>query len=585
MYTGKQVSAPTLNAFDISQSLQQLHDAIDPLLSRLLASDKAERDTFIGLIARDTDSYESRMCRNKLGLFRYLKQALSDTPYVHQEDIRQIVFGASTLDQVPRDCRGIESIIEEVNLCEMVETVVFDKIGELENLAALEHAFPTIITTRGFHRNLVLISTALTQRLALYQIAHAEAMSADQVRDFVQNAFYNGDDSLKYRYWDALRMSSLKKGEKELFASEILGQVEDLIATFQGDGRDSNAIAVELLQDDEHWQLVLNSLLDGAAVIYADVRRVIGNYGGAPSICEAVCNEVEQQQDKLRVGKLLTENAADQNGTSQVAAASAAWLKNFGKQQPAHLTGQAPIANMQSIAEVNTNHLQSGSAQDGNYGGLLPFATPGMGGQYDPAIMNDQQHNAFGEQIALADSSGEHGGAHARYEETVSQDQGLEREDNTTRATKKRKFNRAMQAPAQHETQDSHYHASMAGTALQSLGEASGSGLAQESQQSPESKTGLQPARRHIPVDWQNTRQESLTQIDRNKTAKPPRNRKPWSEAERKQLDYLVQSFYSGTAGWSAIKKEDDARGSILSERNAEDLRLKARNMKVDLVM
>ncbi|PSK55751.1 hypothetical protein B9Z65_4629 [Elsinoe australis] len=58
-----------------------------------------------------------------------------------------------------------------------------------------------------------------------------------------------------------------------------------------------------------------------------------------------------------------------------------------------------------------------------------------------------------------------------------------------------------------------------------------------------------------------------------------PRARTPWSDAEVEALIDLIATY---GISWALIKQEDQNRGNVLQKRTPEDLRFKARNMKVD---
>jgi hypothetical protein len=65
-----------------------------------------------------------------------------------------------------------------------------------------------------------------------------------------------------------------------------------------------------------------------------------------------------------------------------------------------------------------------------------------------------------------------------------------------------------------------------------------------------------------------------------NKQAKP---RIPWSDEEENALSELIQTF---GVSWSELKSHDVARGDDqqLARRSAEDMRFKARNMKLTMM-
>ncbi|KAH0385502.1 hypothetical protein KCU92_g3440, partial [Aureobasidium melanogenum] len=65
-----------------------------------------------------------------------------------------------------------------------------------------------------------------------------------------------------------------------------------------------------------------------------------------------------------------------------------------------------------------------------------------------------------------------------------------------------------------------------------------------------------------------------------NRTIKPPKGRRPWGNDEVKALLELIRD---NGPSWSMIKRIDQARGNsqLLAHRSAEDMRFKARDMKV----
>ncbi|KAG9952640.1 hypothetical protein KCU85_g1907, partial [Aureobasidium melanogenum] len=65
-----------------------------------------------------------------------------------------------------------------------------------------------------------------------------------------------------------------------------------------------------------------------------------------------------------------------------------------------------------------------------------------------------------------------------------------------------------------------------------------------------------------------------------NRTIKPPKGRRPWGNDEVKALLELIRD---NGPSWSMIKRIDEARGNsqLLAHRTAEDMRFKARDMKV----
>ncbi|KAF2724912.1 hypothetical protein K431DRAFT_281386 [Polychaeton citri CBS 116435] len=65
---------------------------------------------------------------------------------------------------------------------------------------------------------------------------------------------------------------------------------------------------------------------------------------------------------------------------------------------------------------------------------------------------------------------------------------------------------------------------------------------------------------------------------------KPPQTRVPWSDLEERALLSLVSQYATDTISYTELKKIDEATDRLLVNRSAEDIRFKARNMKVTLL-
>jgi hypothetical protein len=82
-------------------------------------------------------------------------------------------------------------------------------------------------------------------------------------------------------------------------------------------------------------------------------------------------------------------------------------------------------------------------------------------------------------------------------------------------------------------------------------------------------------------------RSNILAKQNRAAMPKKVQVRRPWTTEEENALIELIQNHCADGISWSALKNLDVGRGdeALLSARSAEDMRFKARNMRVTMML
>jgi hypothetical protein len=414
-----------------------------------------------------------------------------------------------------------------------------------------------------------------------------------------------------------------------------------LAAPFQGGSGSGSELEAGIL--DLRNQFKWEQLLD-AALAYFDVRKAqldqqIDEAGDVSTIVEAIEAELQRRSDLKRSDKLREDIIATQNKPrkSFMNAAAMALLRQKEaalKQQQqaapvANMLGGPPTSSSDSMPRASSGTLPKGAKKrsllDRQEGAqLINFSQT----QDELAQQADGGHSSE-QAVLLSSQHGEKRRAQDLEDDEESgfeptQDEGFESDARKVAAANKRRRLNAPESSAsgppyssmysnsgdvivrpESPEPDHHNHESAASTSIypppasaaaatpiygghiaEALVAASqmqrrNPGSSYPILNDPDSSTAEDPA--------STTYARSTIIAKQNRAAMPKKVqvRRPWTNEEENALIDLIANHCADGISWSALKAMDNAEGDAarLSTRSAEDMRFKARNMRVTMML
>jgi hypothetical protein len=570
------------------------------------------------------------------------KPSFGTLQYISPQALLRALFDEPGADQLPK---SLESIIYRVNLVEMMNEVLVkcppdNLAASYDALQILDRAFPNSIAGGQCQPQALnlwcAIATQMTiARLEVNSLRAAEFLPLQAIRD----SFYDEDGNFKHT--ETLGVSAMGDAERGSALEKVANVCNVLAAPFQGGSGTGNELEAGIL--DLKNQFKWEQLLD-AALAYFDVRKAqldqqIDVAGDVAAIVEAIEAELQRRSDLKRSDQLREDIISTQNKPKKsfMNAAAMAILRQKEAALQQQQQQAAPVANMlggptsssDAVPRASSGTLPKGAKKrsllDRQEGAqLISFSQT-----QDELTQHTGRGQSSDQAVLLSSQSGEKRHAYFEDEEEngfdPTPDQGFIDAARLIAAEKKRRRLDAPEssasgppyssmysnsgdaiAPPESPEPDHHHHESAASTSIYPPPASAAAAnpiygreyiaeallaASQMPRRNPGSSlpipTDPETSVAGEPITSMYARSNLIAKQNRAAMPKKVQVRRPWQPEEENALLDLIASHCADGISWSALKAIDMGRGdeAHLSARSAEDMRFKARNMRVTMML
>lgn len=620
----------------IVDSLKGLDNASEELLKLLVPDDKAARPmTWKDIVTRGTRN--SKLYMKRVETLRLYKSDYIAPPseYIQPSHVVRALANVTEGD-VPRNLPRPDSVLRKANLTTMLQSLLIAARDPLdlghESFDALEAAeghFATAVAADGlFRKEDFDMALALGTQLTIKRIAsYVEDPNFDPQGTATGVFFdYDEDDVPTYRHLFTLGLDDLSGEDQANHLDQINFLVEQLKEPFEaGSGLDS-VTALNSLRAKHPWDGLINHLM----VYYENRKRTLDHQvrqvGGVDALVERLRAFVQADEEDKRLAQLrssiggtVQEKPADFGNLAALKALASNGIAQT-TQGPAPVAPMVPEAGANDVTQIgdeddNTDFRPQGSSDD--IRALSEFqdaqrkikASKGKGRSF-----NDPQPGAS--RVSWDDSQPSQQPTTATFQLPPSSviDPALSTNQNGKRP-------REEEYPEIDPTQDDGgdfqtdtRDMSAANARRQSAPRATHRPIAPrrevnsnlvpyETPGSQQSQYGS-PAKRQrknpgasIPQalpptqgpsssrdDWRQAKVQSKIYRPMRENKPAHKQRVPWSIAEEDRLFDLIEQCEDNNVPYAILKKQDVEGENILEGRDKEQMRQKARNMKVLLL-
>lgn len=591
----------------IVDSLPRLAEASDDLVKHLVPQGP-DTDPARWKEIRQKDSRLNKQYRNRLAVVGILQPNFGSTEYLHLRTILRALLGTAPSGAGPAAQWRPDAIILKINLAQMVHRLLilchtrdWDE-GSTDAIARLSQVFPEAVAGNEYSPEALDVWLDIAAHVCVAQLeAHAVEHHFDP-DVIIENTFYN--EHGVFIHLEALALTSLPQPELENALSKVDDLVTKLKSQFHRTGSTGVTAALGKLKSQFRWEALQNHAVRFHEKWKMELDNRIEEAGGVHRIVKELAKQAErrttaQEAESLRQNALARSTLRKSLGSSSGAAAlkrmekAAAAARNVdvGNRDSANRDLDAKIAKplpitlpIKTAKRKRFTDPQPNAVQispDFDEETQEPFQPQQRNGTCRPAQAEDveeltqepiqpQQHNGTYHLDQFQDDEMD--------VPDPTQDEGFQ---NDTRETDDQRRKRAAIMSAKRGLSQSHPTSSAANpTQYQPLPH-------QRQRQNPGS--GLPPRMEAVevgevadpPISDYRRAKEGAARIRIARPPKPARTRLPWSNEEENALITLIENFGGGGINYAALKDLDPTMGGNLLQRSAEDLRFKARNMRV----
>ena len=622
-------------------SLKNFDAASNDLLNALMPSMPVDVDTLFQtcneIVTPGTKT--SKIYQKRLSAFTFYKADFT-TPqskeFVRPQNVSRALFEVSSIENIPVGARRPDSIMYKANLATMLHLILVS-IREVEAtslpqiLESVDQAFPTVVAASEYNPLAVALSIGLTTQLALNKIQDSANDASFDPHMIAREAFFTEDG---YRHYNALHLGAAPEQQEKADLHRINSIVGFIKETFDNN---SQMDALQKLRDTYSWTDFLRSEF----VPYTMERKRTLDHevliaGGIDKLDLHIKKSV-QNKDDLEGLEAMLEQARQHAAPSGGATASAAqYLRMLSQPGAPSQQGVAPTAQMTAPAPTNGGQ-QAGTYPQFNHDPALSgsnfhelsaiqdmdkahtaSAAKGKGkGRGKAKTFNERQagaqrvswdSQAHSELVTYALPEHSVLGKRTREEEQwdPTQDGGPQededdafqthRVDDAAADARPLKAPNAMQVRASlsqplllrtdYDTQQPAPKRRNPGSSIPTDAEYPGS-INQPSPQRPHPNPHIAPASTALAQEYQQAAW-TARQYRILSHAKPARERRAWSDMETEALmTYINEWPEEDNLHYAAMKRKDesDEGHKALDGRTAEDIRFRARNMKVNFLL
>lgn len=595
---GSAISGTTAKTSFSQEEAEQLdHEVmIDALPDLATASDKLAQflvpagintKTETWKEVRTTGSKHHKQYNNRIATVNTHKPNFGTQEYIQPRIILRALLGEPSGMETPGPWRP-DNIIFKINLSQMLNSllIICDPIdwtkSAMDALERLDVAFPTAIAGSQFSMEALEFYMQFSVQLTIARLqACIENGDQTPLDSVIESVFL--DDHGEPRQAEALGLETIEDDQERGLAYSMLDELsEKLREPFRTEGVDPTAV-IGQFKNDYPWDALQQQVVRYYIYRSEYLNRAIGNVGGVQHILKALTGEAERRANSKNYeqGK---EKFVEPGSTPRKSLGGGMSL--LKKRLSTVTQGAAPVAQMVASSgdDFSGAHDMSGfQAMQRQQAQQIRQSS-----QRQRPRWTDPQAGAV--RISAIDDEGQSSQqprgkrTHADMEDDFepTQDEGFQTDmrDHAGADQRRREVAFSSQVRLDPVTgiemdEDEHVPSPSKRQRLNP-----GSQIPPPTQPFDEDDENLDPGEMY-------RRAKTIAKFDRVAASqnKPTRVRQPWTNEEENALLSLVEQHGAEGVSYSALKALDrDSGDERLHRRSAEDLRFKARNMKLTLL-
>lgn len=523
-----------------------------------------------------------------------------------------------------------------------------DAAGITEALESVNQAFPTAVAGSEYNSLAVNLSIALTTQLAVNRIQSLVEDPTFHPQGIATHAFFeeDGDGAVTYRQYNALHLGSVPEQQERAALDRVNSIVSEIKATFDDSNETDPSIAIEKLRETYSW---VNFLGGDLVPYMVERKRTLDTEvhmaGGIENLDLEIKRSVQNKDSfkQLAATRAMLAQARQHPGNSRGSTAGAAqYLRALSQPDTPSQQGVAPTAQMTAPVSNNGGYPQlghiNGMTQDPALAGSnlhelsaiqdmdkahTASAAKGRGkGRGKAKAFNERQAGA--QRVEWDDSQSQAGLVSyispATHQNTVlgkrtrdgeeehwdpTQDGGPQEDEDDAFQTHRvddaaaDARRHAIQSARPSQSQPLHLRPEYDNSGTQqppAKRRNPGSAIPtsaeypdtiQPSPQRPHPNPHIAPASTALAQEYQQAAW-AARQYRILSHAKPARERRAWTDLETEALmTYINEWPEEDNLHYAAMKRKDETDEGLraLEGRTAEDIRFRARNMKVNFLL
>lgn len=547
---------------------------------------------------------------NRIASFNTHKPSFGSQEYIQPRIVLRALLGDPSGMETPGPWRP-DNIIFRINLAQMLNSllIVCDPSdwtkSAMDALERLDVAFPGGIAGSLFSMEALEFYLQFSAQLTIARLQTGIESGEQASIDFqIDSVFY--DESENFKYAEALGLDGIEDEQERSLAYTL---IDDLVVKLKGpfaaEGVDATA-ANGQLKAEYQWDMLKEQAVKYYVHRSEYLDRVIYDVGGVSEILAGLTSEVERRAN----GKIYEQ------GKERFAQPSSTPRTSFGggmsllKKRLSMVQPAAPVAQMTAPTGAHdfadNQHLSHATAQNIAESSLHAGSAELQGSHDISGFQAMQQQRAQQMQQSARKQKArwtdpQPGAVRiSAIDDDPSSQRPTSMRGKRTHADMEDDFDPTQDEGFQTDTRDitgadqRRREVSFAQTTVDPVTglrtqESSpskrqrlnpGSSIPQQTQTLDENDADLHP-------DELYRRAKNTAKFDRVAASqmKPSRVRQPWSDAEESALLALIEQHGAEGVSYAALKACDhDTGGDKLQRRSAEDIRFKARNMKLTLL-
>jgi hypothetical protein len=593
---------------------------------------------------RVANSKHNKLYRSRINAINAYKPSFGSQPYILPAIVLRALLGVDHIEDVPPGPWRPDDLLYGVNLATMLRNILVDipdpgRIGNeaYQNFQHLGAYFAPAIAGPDFDPEALKTSLAIQTQLAIMRLESNIPEPEYDPQAIITEALLTSNEQgdLVYRYADALGLADMPEGD-----DSVKQRVDKMYEPY-GENYDDPMTALAFLKMAFPWDAFVDQIVQYFEGRRAQLEQQINAAGGADAIVAGLSAEVQRREsartaDMKRESFTATGTTTTRKGFS--AAALKQWQNRRRSQAAAAPSSTAPVAQMtdpqlapqqQPVASAPVDNDWAPAPQDDHEGppaieettqerarlalknltsfqeqqmkwtngakgkqrmassSTVPgqeFQLPGRASARGPYPLDQPQSSGVKRTHAEMDDGP------AEFDPT--QDEGFQTDTrDTTRADARRRALAAYPTGRRPAPRSSIVDYETPGSATSSPAR---SGRAPKRQRKNPGSAYPEIPRPDGPdappldanrPDYEHAKiMAKLSRVEASQR-KPPQARRPWQPEEENALIQLIQNHAGEGVSYSALKRQDDREGGVLRHRTAEDMRFKARNMKLTFLL
>lgn len=549
------------------------------------------------------------------------KQSFGTTEYIRPDLVLRALLGATDVTEVAAASWRPENVFYKINLAQMLKSVL--QMGEaadrdLRSSTALERlhtAFFDTISGHGFSLESMRFYLDLSVQVCITKLAASDEASPGTYSPghVIDSVFLDEDGA--FNQTEALRLDQLDEQRRTQSLTMVQETVDQLNTSFAGNTTGTKA-AIGRLKSRFSWEEFKRQTLRYFEFRNQQLHEQIELAGGVTEIAGGLASEIGRRADarfvedtKLKYAKPASKPRRSLGRKSDLEA-----LKQRVSQQP------VPMAQMTETSVAGLDHSIFVQADDKD--GDPATAESGLQATDEPTQprarkkWTDPQANAtridprfdleetqapveprapsafaLGKRrrAQMEDDNDSH--FEPTQDQGVQEDDGFQTQHQDFVAADQRRNEVSYGRGPQRNSHNVEQAPQGSGSSFRQS-DTPGPSPAKRQRKNPGSElpSATQPLDRRdgeLSASQQYALAKNIAKLDRVKASmeRKVQVRKAWETEEEEALLNLIEQHGEGGISWAWLKKVDQDGGNQLNGRKAEDLRFKARNMKLTFLL